>query len=90
MSNDGASGTLPCREIRPMVVFSPRTPQNAAGIRIDPPVSVPIANGTMPAATAAADPPLDPARNARVVVGVQGRPAVPMLGGDSPRTRANA
>ena len=60
VSNDGASGTLPCREIRPMVVFNPRTPQNAAGIRIDPPVSVPIANGTMPAATAAADPPLDP------------------------------
>src|SRR5918998_964849 len=35
-------------------------PQRAAGWRIDPPVSVPIAHGAVPAATAAADPPLDP------------------------------
>src|SRR6185369_4450258 len=35
-------------------------PQNAAGWRIEPPVSVPVANGTMPAATAAAEPPDDP------------------------------
>lgn len=38
----------------------PTTPQNAAGCRIDPPVSVPRAKGTSPAATAAADPPEDP------------------------------
>ena len=31
-----------------------------AGWRIDPPVSVPIAHGASPAATAAADPPLEP------------------------------
>src|SRR5262249_29128000 len=35
-------------------------PQNAAGWRIEPPVSVPVANGTMPAATAAAEPPDEP------------------------------
>ena len=35
-------------------------PQSAAGWRIDPPVSEPSASGAMPAATATADPPLDP------------------------------
>ena len=35
-------------------------PQAAAGMRIDPPVSVPIVASAMPAATLAADPPLDP------------------------------
>ena len=35
-------------------------PQLADGIRIDPPVSVPIDASPMPQATAAADPPLDP------------------------------
>src|SRR5271169_281991 len=38
----------------------PTTPQRAAGWRIDPPVSEPSASGAKPAATAAADPPLDP------------------------------
>src|SRR6188474_286123 len=35
-------------------------PQSPAGCRIDPPVSEPSASGTRRAATAAADPPLDP------------------------------
>src|SRR5688572_32589300 len=35
-------------------------PQNDAGWRIDPPVSEPSARGTHRAATAAADPPLEP------------------------------
>ena len=35
-------------------------PQSAAGCRIDPPVSEPSASGVMPAATATAEPPLDP------------------------------
>ena len=35
-------------------------PHIAAGCRIDPPVSDPSASGVMPAATATADPPLDP------------------------------
>src|SRR5207245_183407 len=42
------------------VVLRPRTPHMAAGCRIDPPVSDPSASGVMPAATATADPPLDP------------------------------
>jgi hypothetical protein len=36
-------------------------PQNAAGMRIDAPKSVPWASGSMPDATAAAEPPDDPA-----------------------------
>ena len=55
-----SSETPPRREIRPGVVFNPKTPQNAAGIRIDPPVSLATASGTIPAATAAAEPPLEP------------------------------
>src|SRR5688572_3956230 len=50
----GAIGT------RPRCGLSPNNPQHAAGIRIDPPPSPPSAAGTRPAATAAADPPLDP------------------------------
>jgi hypothetical protein len=39
---------------------SPVTPQNAAGVMIDPDVSDPSANATVPAAVAAADPLDDP------------------------------
>jgi hypothetical protein len=38
----------------------PQMPVKAAGWRIDPPVSVPVAAGAMPAATAADEPPEDP------------------------------
>src|SRR5262245_20997342 len=38
----------------------PTTPQSAAGWRTDPPVSLPSASGTKPAATAAALPPDEP------------------------------
>src|SRR3954454_13048683 len=48
-------------DMRPRVGFSPTSPQNEAGLRIDPPPSPPVAIGTTPAATAAADPPLEPA-----------------------------
>ena len=44
----------------PWVGLIPTRPQNAAGIRIEPPPSVAVAIGTMPEATAAALPPLDP------------------------------
>src|SRR5205823_10735693 len=40
--------------------FTPTTPHSAAGWRIDPPVSDPNEAGTMPEATAAALPPLEP------------------------------
>ena len=47
-------------EIRPRAGFSPTSPQQAAGILIEPPPSLPCATGTMPAATAAAAPPDEP------------------------------
>jgi hypothetical protein len=40
--------------------LSPTRPQELAGMRIEPPPSEACAIGTMPAATAAAEPPLDP------------------------------
>ena len=47
-------------ETRPRLGLSPTSPQHAAGMRIEPPPSLPCASGTMPAATAAAEPPLEP------------------------------
>ena len=47
-------------ETRPRVGFIPTSPQHAAGIRIEPPPSEPVAHGTIPAATAAAEPPEEP------------------------------
>ena len=46
--------------IRKRVGFSPTKPHAAAGIRIDPPPSLPCPIGTAPAATIAAVPPLEP------------------------------
>ncbi|MOA45725.1 hypothetical protein D3C78_1681540 [compost metagenome] len=46
--------------MRPRVGLKPNTPQHEAGIRIEPPASLPWANGTSRAATAAAAPPLEP------------------------------
>ena len=48
------------RATRPWVGLIPAIPQKAAGMRIDPPMSVPSASGARPAATAAPEPPLDP------------------------------
>jgi hypothetical protein len=42
------------------VGFSPTSPQHDAGIRIEPPPSLPCASGSIPDATAAAAPPDDP------------------------------
>ncbi len=50
------SSITPARLTRPYVGLSPTTPQQAAGSRIEPPVSLPIAPATSPAATAAAEP----------------------------------
>jgi len=46
--------------LRSRVIFSPTSPQHAAGMRIEPKPSLAWARGTMPLATAAAAPPLDP------------------------------
>src|SRR5580704_13049323 len=59
-SRDDANATMPQREQRPYVGLRPTTPVNAAGWRIEPPVSVPVAPGARNAATAAAEPPDEP------------------------------
>ena len=52
----------------------PGMPQNAPGCRIEPPVSVPSAATAMPAATAAAEPPLEPPGVHRRSHGLRVRP----------------
>ncbi len=47
-------------EVRCRVGFRPTSPHSLAGTRIEPPPSFAWATGTMPAATAAAEPPLEP------------------------------
>src|SRR5580692_4460819 len=47
-------------ETRPRDGLIPTTPQQLEGIRIEPPPSDPSANGHRQAATAAAEPPLEP------------------------------
>jgi hypothetical protein len=42
------------------VGLKPKIPHNADGTLTEPPVSVPNENGTKPADTATAEPPLDP------------------------------
>src|SRR5436190_6505055 len=51
-----ANAIAPWRLTRPYVGRRPVTPQYAAGVKIEPDVSDPIANGTRPAATAAPGP----------------------------------
>src|SRR5688572_8711920 len=46
--------------IRPWLGLWPTSPANDAGMRMDPPPSDAVANGMMPAATAAEEPPLEP------------------------------
>ena len=53
-------GTTPFVETDPTVGFNPTTPFSEAGQTIEPSVSVPIANVTMPAPTAAPEPELEP------------------------------
>ena len=54
------SGSTPYVLILPAVTFRPTTPHHAAGSRTEPPVSVPIATGARPAATATPEPLEDP------------------------------
>ena len=60
MSSVGESGKIPSVGQTSFVVFKPAMPVKDAGILTDHPVSVPIANGTKPDATATAEPLLDP------------------------------
>ena len=61
-------------ELRARVGLSPTRPQHDAGIRIDPPPSLACATGTMPDATAAADPPEDPPVECPVFHGLRDGP----------------
>ena len=54
------SAIAPLRDTRPYVGRSPVTPQYAEGVPIEPEVSLPSAYGTIPPATAAAEPLDDP------------------------------
>src|ERR1700684_451413 len=54
VGDNGHAGT------RPNCALIPTRPVKAQGIRIEPPPSVPTVSGPMPAATAAALPPLEP------------------------------
>ncbi|MCZ7525697.1 MAG: hypothetical protein M5U14_04485 [Acidimicrobiia bacterium] len=56
------------------VGLNPANPHAADGIRIDPPPSDPVARGTMAAATAAAEPPLEPPQER---AGAHGLPVAP-------------
>ena len=60
VSNQADTGIEPRQDIRPIDGLRPATPQNAAGRRIDPPVSEPIEPTHIPAASDAPDPPLEP------------------------------
>ena len=55
-----ASGISPALLTRPKVGLMPTVPQSEEGIRIDPPVSEPVAPRHIPADNAAPDPPLEP------------------------------
>ena len=55
---------------RPGELRKATSPQKLAGTRSEPPKSLPIAPAHRPAATAAAEPPLEPARRLPEVVGV--------------------
>src|SRR5215471_1888972 len=59
-SSELAKAVNPKRDTRPYVGVTPTTPQNDAGCRTDPPVSLPSETTAVPCATTAADPPLDP------------------------------
>ena len=59
-SNDGARAITPSIGTRPCVALIVLVPHSAEGIRSEPSVSVPSAAGTMRAASAAAEPPLEP------------------------------
>src|SRR2546427_6611476 len=68
-------------EMRPREGFKPTSPHSLAGIRIDPPPSLACAAGTSPAATAAAEPPLEPPVERLVSHGLRLRAAGPGAGG---------
>src|SRR5260370_37212461 len=59
-SSEGLKGCTPVRGIAPKLGLRPTTPLNAAGLITEPSVCEPNASGTIPAATAAAEPDDEP------------------------------
>src|SRR5580704_2579994 len=60
LSSDQQRVIAPVRATRPYVGRSPVTPQRIEGLTMLPPVSLPMAKATKPAAVAAPGPALDP------------------------------
>src|SRR5262245_27533462 len=60
LSSVQLSAMAPCRLTRPYVGLSRLTPENAAGVMIEPDVSEPMANGTSAGGTAAPGPDDEP------------------------------
>jgi hypothetical protein len=60
VSYGGLTGNEPRFGTAPAVGRSPQIPFSDAGMRIEPPVSLPSATSHMPAATATPEPPLEP------------------------------
>ena len=60
LSRLGASGMLPAAGVSAWVFLKPTRPCSAAGMRIEPPVSLPSAATAAPAATETAPPELEP------------------------------
>src|SRR5262245_6566703 len=81
VSRAGLSGWTPFRLTRPRPGFRPTTPQVAAGIRTEPPVSLPSAASQRPAATATAEPEDEPpgARWTLLSQGFQGAPTARLV-----------
>ncbi len=77
VSSVNESGSTPWVLIRPAVTLSPTIPHHAAGSLTEPPVSVPIATGASPAATATAEP-LDEPPGVRCTALSHGLRGVPM------------
>ena len=68
------SGVAPSRGTRFCVGLKPAMPQNAAGMRTDPPVSVPIPTTAWPSATDTAAPEEEPPGIRRRSYGLPGVP----------------
>src|SRR6266849_1064021 len=66
------SGKAPSVGTRCLLGFQPTRPHSAAGIRVEPPVSVPMAISHMPSATATAPPEVEPP-GTRTVEWIAGR-----------------
>src|SRR6266568_7725047 len=75
----GRPGISPVSGTRCSVGFRPHTPQKCAGMRIEADRSVPISNGVIPAASAAAAPPLEPPDVRSIFQGLLVRPKMGLL-----------